>query len=90
MKRLLVLAVVFLMMVGCKRCQECKCMNWTGPGMDQEYRIVDVCRDNFENNDDYKEMIERIEKRGLVHYKWTFNTLDTLFTDCECKPDILW
>ena len=59
MKRLLVLAVVFLMMVGCKKCQECQC------GDDNNYLIFEVCRDNYKSNDDYKTAIDSIESSGL-------------------------
>ena len=77
MKRLLVLAVVFLMMVGCKRCQECQC------GYDHYYEIFEVCRDNYKSNDDYKREIDYIESQGR-------RINNTYWLSCECKPDILW
>ena len=77
MKRLLVLAFVFLMMVGCKKCQECQC------GDDTNYTIFEVCRDNFKSNDDYKAEIKRWEIEGLRDSSY-------IFKPCECKPDILW
>ena len=80
MKRLLVLAVVFLMMVGCKRCQECQCSD------DNYYEIFEVCRDNYKSNDDYKLAIDEIETEPrLLHTSTQYGWLS-----CECKPDILW
>ena len=91
MRKLFVLAFVFFMMVGCKRCQECQC-DTVIPNNDN-YIVTRVCRDDFRTNKEYKNTIKKIETLGAdTAYTIDPNGNIIGFTNysCECKADILW
>ncbi len=60
MKKILLMVAVAFMFAACNKCKECS-NDWADG---EEYPMEEVCRDNFDSNDDYKDFIDDMEDDG--------------------------
>ena len=61
MKKILLIATIAFAFTACNKCVECENDSWAD-GEDNPY--LEVCSDNFESKDDYKDYIDDMEDEG--------------------------
>ena len=57
MKKLLLLVAIAFAFTACNKCQDCDCSAW-------DAGTEEVCRNDFDSNDDYNEAIAALELLG--------------------------